>query len=195
MILDRDSCGRIVFHLLRRHGHHHVENVFGVHHQIVLVDQLHLRFGQLQLHQHHRHPNLHDKEASSTFCLKVITNLLDVVVWGVGHHDHGLVLRRDHHDQIVVQLSSRHQQLVLGLPSLVGPSFLLPRLLYDRVFTLKYHYLWFWCVLCIFSLLIESFEFFKWIDVFCILVFDIIVFNSETIDDVDRVFILNSWHH
>ena len=57
MILDRDSCGRIVVHLLRRHGHHHVENVFGVHHQIVLVDQLHLRFGQLQLHQHHRHPN------------------------------------------------------------------------------------------------------------------------------------------
>ena len=56
-------------------------------------------------------------------------------------------------------------------------------------------YLWFWSIFCIFGLLIENFEFFKWIDVFCILVFDIIVFNSETIDDVDRVFILNSWHH
>ena len=74
MILDHDSCDRIVFHLLRRHhGHHHVENVFVVHHQIVLVDQLHLRFDQLQQHQHHLHPNLPVMKVQYKF--EIITNL------------------------------------------------------------------------------------------------------------------------
>ena len=50
-----------------------------------------------------------------------------MVVLVVGLPDHGLFLHRDHHDQIFVQPSFHHQQLVLGLPSLVEPSFLLPK--------------------------------------------------------------------
>ena len=118
-----------------------------------------------------------------------------MVVLVVGLPDHGLFLHRDHHDQIFVQPSFHHQQLVLGLPSLVEPSFLLPKSKMNYNISERLDYLWFWSIFCIFSLLIENLEFFKWIDVFCILVFDIIVLNSETIDDVDRVFILNSWHH